>query len=206
MFESLSWRQRVIAAALLGAMVVVLAMWPSGSSAASSHAPRAAAARPVRLPLEDSYLSAVRTAQSRRLLASSARVQRDTAPPAAVPSPAPSAPAPATPVYAAGPMSAAQIGQAWLAAGGSPWAEQTAICIADHESGGNPGAISPTNDYGLWQINGSNNGLVISGVPGLGTVTVIVSLSVPVNARDAVALSRNGTDWSPWTTAGMCGA
>ena len=31
--------------------------------------------------------------------------------------------------------------------------------IAMAESGGNPNAISPTDDFGLWQINASNGSL-----------------------------------------------
>src|SRR5881392_1645971 len=42
---------------------------------------------------------------------------------------------------AGGVLSAAQIGALWLQEGGSPGAEQTAECIAEHESGGNTQAI-----------------------------------------------------------------
>jgi Lysozyme like domain len=58
--------------------------------------------------------------------------------------------------------------------------------IAMAESGGNPNAISPTNDFGLWQINGSNGALA--------------TLNPLQNAKSAIALSGNGTNWGPWTT------
>lgn len=84
----------------------------------------------------------------------------------------------------------------WDAAGGNPASARTAAAIAMAESGGNPNAVSPTNDYGLWQINGSNGALA--------------TLSPSGSARSAVILSHNGTNWSPWTTytsgasAGRC--
>jgi hypothetical protein len=58
--------------------------------------------------------------------------------------------------------------------------------IAMAESGGNANAISPTNDYGLWQINGSNGALA--------------TLNAFQNAKSAITLSHNGTNWGPWTT------
>jgi len=76
----------------------------------------------------------------------------------------------------------------WIAAGGSPSRAWHAACIAEHESSGRQWVISPTSDYGLWQIH---NG---------GTYML---LALP-NAQRAVAMSNNGTDWSQWTTRGMC--
>ena len=58
--------------------------------------------------------------------------------------------------------------------------------IAMAESGGNPNALSPTNDYGLWQINGSNGSLA--------------TFNPYQNAKSAIALSGNGTNWGAWTT------
>jgi LysM repeat protein len=58
--------------------------------------------------------------------------------------------------------------------------------IAMAESGGNPNAISPTDDFGLWQINGSNGSLA--------------TLNPFQNAKSAITLSDNGTNWNPWTT------
>jgi len=61
-----------------------------------------------------------------------------------------------------------------------------AASIAMAESGGNPSAISPTNDYGLWQINGSHGALA--------------TLNPLGNAEAAVSISGNGGDWGAWTT------
>ena len=75
----------------------------------------------------------------------------------------------------------------WEAAGGSPAEAFMAAEIAMAESGGNQYAVSPTNDYGYWQINGSHG-------PAQATFDPIG------NARAAVAISSDGTDWYPWTT------
>jgi hypothetical protein len=82
--------------------------------------------------------------------------------------------------------------QIWQAAGGPSWAAPVAACIAEHESGGRPWAVSPTNDYGLWQINGSHGALA--------------TLNALGNARAAVIISSGGRHWAPWTTRPMCGA
>jgi len=74
----------------------------------------------------------------------------------------------------------------WEQAGGSPAHAFMAAEIAMAESGGNPNAVSPTDDFGLWQINGSNGALA--------------TLNAYQNARSAVILSDNGTNWYPWTT------
>ncbi len=76
--------------------------------------------------------------------------------------------------------------QLWEQAGGSSAHAFMAAEIAMAESGGNPNAISPTNDFGLWQINGSNGALA--------------TLDPLQNAKSAVTLSDNGTNWGPWTT------
>ena len=76
----------------------------------------------------------------------------------------------------------------WMAAGGSGRTASHAACIAEHESGGNPNAISRTNDWGLWQIH--------NGGPRM--------LNPAANAATAVRMSRNGRNWSAWTTARMC--
>lgn len=84
----------------------------------------------------------------------------------------------------------------WDSVGGNPAAAFMAAEIATAESGGRPGAISPTNDYGLWQVNGSWGSLA--------------SLNAIANAKAAVYISHNGTNWNPWTTytsgayAGRC--
>ena len=74
----------------------------------------------------------------------------------------------------------------WDSVGGNPAAAYVAAEIATAESGGNPRAISPTNDFGLWQINGTHGALA--------------SLDPIANAKAAVIISGNGSNWSPWTT------
>ena len=74
----------------------------------------------------------------------------------------------------------------WEQAGGSPSHAQMAAEIARAESGGNPNAISPTDDFGLWQINASNGALA--------------TLNPYENARSAIILSHDGANWDPWTT------
>jgi LysM repeat protein len=84
----------------------------------------------------------------------------------------------------------------WEDAGGNPGEAVMAASIAMAESGGNQYALSPTDDYGYWQINASNGPLATFNPYG--------------NARAAITLSDNGTNWSPWTTytsgayAGRC--
>jgi LysM repeat protein len=74
----------------------------------------------------------------------------------------------------------------WDQAGGNPADAFTAAEIATAESGGNPNAISPTDDYGLWQINASNGALA--------------TLNPYANAKSAIILSDDGTNWDAWTT------
>jgi hypothetical protein len=84
----------------------------------------------------------------------------------------------------------------WEAAGGDPRFAFLAAEIAMAESGGYQYAHSPTDDYGYWQINGSHGALATYDPYG--------------NARAAVIISADGTDWYPWTTytsgvyAGRC--
>ena len=59
--------------------------------------------------------------------------------------------------------------------------------IARAESGGNPGAISATDDLGLWQINKAAH-------PAQAT------LDPAANAKAAVSISSDGSNWSAWTT------
>lgn len=90
-----------------------------------------------------------------------------------------------------GTFSFAGLESLWMAAGGPSWAAAHAACIAEHESGGRSWAISPTNDWGLWQIN----------KPSWGALATLDPLG---NARAAVLISHRGSNWSPWATAGMC--
>jgi hypothetical protein len=84
----------------------------------------------------------------------------------------------------------------WEAAGGDPASAYMAAEIAMAESGGRQYAHSPTDDFGYWQINASNGALATYDAYG--------------NARSAIILSHDGTDWYPWTTytsgayAGRC--
>src|SRR6266550_8490232 len=88
-----------------------------------------------------------------------------------------------------------QLQSLWVQAGGNPAAAPMASAIALAESSGNPGATSRTGDVGLWQINAAAH-------PGQATTDPLG------NARAAVAISANGTNWRPWCTAysdGACG-
>ena len=76
--------------------------------------------------------------------------------------------------------------QLWTSAGGNPADAFTAAEIAMAESGGNQYALSPTDDYGYWQINAVNGALATYDAYG--------------NARSAIILSDDGTNWDPWTT------
>ena len=86
----------------------------------------------------------------------------------------------------AGLYSCTMLESLWESVGGNPAYAFIAAEIATAESGGNPNAISPTDDYGLWQINASHGSMA--------------SLNPVVNAQSAVAISDDGTDWTPWTT------
>jgi LysM repeat protein len=75
----------------------------------------------------------------------------------------------------------------WESAGGAKSEAFMAAEIAMAESGGRQYALSPTNDYGYWQINGSHG-------PSMATYNAYG------NARAAIAISDDGRDWDPWTT------
>jgi hypothetical protein len=74
----------------------------------------------------------------------------------------------------------------WEAAGGSPGDAFMAAEIAMAESGGRQYALSPTQDVGYWQINLSHGSLATYDALG--------------NARAAIDISDDGTNWSAWTT------
>jgi hypothetical protein len=82
--------------------------------------------------------------------------------------------------------SCADLEKLWDAAGGRTSVAVTAAEIAMAESGGNPNALSPTSDYGLWQINASNG--------------TLATFNPYENARSAILLSGNGRNWGAWTT------
>lgn len=87
----------------------------------------------------------------------------------------------AAPVYSYG-----QLEQIWISAGGNPQVANIAAAVATAESGGDPNAVSASNDYGLWQINRIHGAQA--------------SLDVMTNAKAAVAISNNGKDWGAWCT------
>jgi len=68
------------------------------------------------------------------------------------------------------------------------WNVHTAVAICQAESQGNPNAISPTNDYGLMQIN---NGLALYG-------TAIYDPAFNIKIAYTVKYLNSG--WLPWTT------
>lgn len=85
----------------------------------------------------------------------------------------------------AGTLTAAQVGQLWLEAGGPAWAEGHAEEIAACESGYRTDAYNPSGATGLWQILGA----VVSG-----------NLNDPlVNAENAVAkFKASGDTFAQW--------
>jgi LysM repeat protein len=90
-------------------------------------------------------------------------------------------------VVPSGTLGCAGLEELWEDAGGSHAEAFMAAEIAMAESSGNQYALSPTDDYGYWQINGSHG-------PALATFNAYG------NARAAIVISDDGTDWDPWTT------
>jgi Lysozyme like domain/LysM domain len=86
-----------------------------------------------------------------------------------------------------GTLSCYGLEELWDDAGGAHWAAFMAAEIAKAESGGYQYALSPTDDLGYWQIHGTWG-------PELSTFNAYG------NARAAIYISRDGTDWWPWTT------
>lgn len=87
-------------------------------------------------------------------------------------------------------MSKQQLETLWVQAGGSPSKANIAAAIALAESSGNPNSTdydsNGTVDRGLWQINSIH-----------GTQSTYGTLA---NAQAAVAISNDGSDWTPWVT------
>lgn len=81
--------------------------------------------------------------------------------------------------------------QIWTANGGNPVYAPFAAAVALAESSGNDQAHSPSNDWGLWQINRDAH-------PQYSTSQL---LDPNANAKIAIAMSNNGTSWQPWCTA-----
>lgn len=91
----------------------------------------------------------------------------------------------------------AQIENIWVANGGSRSTAAMAAAVAMAESGGSSTATNHNSngstDRGLWQINSTNAGS---------------STDVATNAKAAIRMSNNGSNWRPWCTAysdGACG-
>lgn len=82
-----------------------------------------------------------------------------------------------------------ELKQIWVLNGGNPAAAGIAAAVALAESGGNPNATNTngngTIDRGLWQINS------IHGARS--------TFDITANAKAAIAISSNGTNWDPWT-------
>lgn len=87
-----------------------------------------------------------------------------------------------------GTLSCSGLEALWEAAGGSSGEAFMAAEIAMAESGGQQYAVSPSDDYGYWQINMPSWG------PGMASFVPIV------NAESAIKISQDGSNWSPWTT------
>jgi hypothetical protein len=74
----------------------------------------------------------------------------------------------------------------WRDEGGAPSAAVTAASVAIAESSGEQFATGPFGERGYWQINPIHGALSTYNPSG--------------NARAAVVISDDGTNWSPWTT------
>jgi Lysozyme like domain len=109
-------------------------------------------------------------------------------------------PAHTTAAVRGGTLGCSGLEQLWDAEGGSPAAASTAASVAMAESSGDPNATNAnsngTTDRGYWQINSTWGALSTYDPAG--------------NARAAVQISHDGTDWNPWVTyasgayAGRC--
>lgn len=106
----------------------------------------------------------------------------------------------AAPVATGGSAGCQKLERLWDQAGGNPAQAQMAASIAMAESSGHPDATdnntNGTTDRGYWQINSIHGAQSTYDPQG--------------NARAAVQISGNGTNWSPWVTyqtgayAGRC--
>jgi LysM repeat protein len=85
-----------------------------------------------------------------------------------------------------GTLGCSQLEELWEAAGGSQTEAFTAAEIAMAESGGNQYATGTVGERGYWQIN-----------PDHGSLSTYDPMG---NAKSAVIISADGTDWTPWTT------
>jgi LysM repeat protein len=88
--------------------------------------------------------------------------------------------------HLSGTLSCAGLEELWEDAGGSHGEAFTAAEIAMAESGGNQFATGTVGERGYWQIN-----------PDHGSLSTYDPLG---NAKAAVIISDDGTNWTPWTT------
>jgi LysM repeat protein len=86
----------------------------------------------------------------------------------------------------AGTLGCSGLESLWRSAGGNPGSAFIAAEIAEAESGGNQFATGPAGERGYWQIHPDHGSLSTYNAYG--------------NARAAVIISGNGSNWSPWTT------
>jgi len=86
-----------------------------------------------------------------------------------------------------GTLGCTQLEELWEAAGGAQTEAFTAAEIAMAESSGNQFALSPTDDMGYWQID----------EPAHPTLATYDPMG---NAKAAIIISDDGSDWTPWTT------
>lgn len=94
--------------------------------------------------------------------------------------------APAASTTLSGTLSCRGLEELWEQAGGSPARAVMAASIAMAESSGEQFATGPAGERGYWQIH-----------PDHGPLSTYDPLG---NARAAVAISGDGTNWTPWTT------
>jgi hypothetical protein len=85
-----------------------------------------------------------------------------------------------------GTLGCSELEELWEAAGGSQGEAFTAAEIAMAESGGNQFATGTVGERGYWQIN-----------PDHGSLSTYDPMG---NAKAAVVISADGTNWTPWTT------
>jgi len=86
-----------------------------------------------------------------------------------------------------GTLGCTQLEELWETAGGAQTEAFTAAEIAMAESSGNQYALSPDDDMGYWQID----------EPAHPTLATYDPMG---NAKAAIIISDDGSDWTPWTT------
>jgi hypothetical protein len=101
---------------------------------------------------------------------------------------------------AGGTYTTGQLEQLWTSCGGDASTASVAACIAGKESSGDASVTSPNPDggqnVGLWQLD----------TKGVGAGYSVGQLQDPVtNCHVTIMGSRNGTNWSDWSTAAACG-